>query len=155
MPKNGFIHVGLLTAFLLLVLFVSVFFLGRLSNVNSNPQNNSLTQVPFVLFKGPATKVMVTPSPTPAVRMNLVSLKGEITCNSTRANILALSCAIGLLGEDGKNYGLISKDNNQALLLKFKTGDKVLVTGEYNAYDGEEYNISGNIDIESIVASGE
>ncbi len=99
------------------------------------------------------------PIPVPPVEVSPtgpITVSGEITCLPKRGTgSQTMECAIGLHGQDGKNYGL---QNVFALDLEYKfstVGLRVEVSGtfspkEMKGPDGNTYDVAGVIDVISI-----
>jgi len=93
------------------------------------------------------------PMPSPG----LITISGEITClPKIGTGAQTLECAIGLLGEDNRYYGLRNLfENDPQGYLKFGTGAHVQITGTFQSEtmtgpDGNKYDISGIIEVEKI-----
>lgn len=81
-----------------------------------------------------------------------VTVSGEITClPKVGSGAQTLECAIGLLADNGRYYGLRHDDPQHQLS---QGGSRVEVTGELSAEemtgpDGNRYDIAGIIDVSS------
>lgn len=78
-----------------------------------------------------------------------ITVTGEIVClthKDTSGPVDAM-CAIGLTGDDGKNYALSADD--PTLTGSIPTGQQVKITGSF-AEQSSQYNSAGIIKVESL-----
>lgn len=90
-----------------------------------------------------------TPEATqPAGSGTAITVTGKMTCLTPKdtSGPVNASCAIGLTGDDGKNYGLGADD---PLLLSAPTGQQVKVVGSFTEQTSI-YDSAGVIKVESL-----
>ena len=133
MEKKGIVSI-ITVLTLLLVGILGSGVLYRQLIINSNQQAIQPTASPI-------------PSVTPGKR---ITVKGKVDCLPFKntGGIQPMSCAMGLLGDDGTYWAL---NNIQDALVqgKFAGGDTIEVTGTVVSYQGP-LNVTGTIDVTSV-----
>lgn len=85
-----------------------------------------------------------------------ITVQGEITCLPKKGSgAQTLECAIGLMGQDGKYYGLRNLPDFDPEYKFSQTGMKVEVAGTFTSGTmegpgGSTYDVVGNIEVTSI-----
>ena len=80
-----------------------------------------------------------------------VSLEGEIVClpHKNTEGLQTLECAAGLKTDDGKHYGLSSKDSASPLTAAAGTKKRATVKGVLEPASDNTYDIKGVVVVES------
>jgi len=103
-------------------------------------------------IQGCGPRVSELPKDAPsAVEQQQIAISGEIVClpSKGRNSIQTLECAFGLLGTDGKHYGLTNLPQQDFINGKITTGRHIEVSGMLSHDPSSKYDIAGTIDVGS------
>jgi hypothetical protein len=90
------------------------------------------------------------PSATPTP--GRVSLKGQMVClpHKNTSGLQTLECAFGLLGDDGKYYGLRDTDPQYKNVSGLPMNQEVVVNGQFIPKEDQVYQSIGIIEVDSV-----
>lgn len=110
-----------------------------------------LVLIPLFFAHKATAPVPISPGNSLPANNSTVAIKGEIVClpHKDTSGAQTMECAYGLLSE-GVYYSLAGTPEDNSLVSKVTTGDKVLVTGQFTIKDDKVYDIKGVISVTAL-----